>query len=142
MTSKKLITVNKGTTLSEAKRVLQKHRIEKLLVVDNVGALCGLITVKDILKKENFPYASTDKHGRLLVAAAIGVSANTIKRVEALVNANVDAVVVDTAHGHSLGVVKKIKQIKKKFPNLDLIAGNIATDDGAHALIDAGVDVI
>ena len=142
MTSKKLITVNKGTTLSEAKRVLQKHRIEKLLVVDNVGALCGLITVKDILKKENFPYASTDKHGRLLVAAAIGVSSNTIKRVEALVNANVDAVVVDTAHGHSLGVIKKIKQIKKKFPNLDLIAGNIATEDGAHALIDAGVDVI
>ena len=142
MTSKKLITVNKGTTLNKAKKVLQKHRIEKLLVVDKKGALCGLITVKDILKKENFPNASIDKHGRLLVAAAVGVSSSTIKRVDTLVGANVDAIVVDTAHGHSLGVIKKIKQIKKQFPKLGIIAGNVATEEGALALIDSGVDVI
>ena len=142
MTSRNLITVKQGTTLEEAKRVLQKHRIEKLLVVDESGSLCGLITVKDILKKENFPNASIDKHGRLLVAAAVGVSTNAIKRVEALVESNVDAIFVDTAHGHSLGVLKKIKQIKKRFPKLDLVAGNIATKEGAIALIDAGADAL
>ena len=105
MTSENLVTVKKGTTLVEAKIVLQKHRIEKLLVVDSSGSLCGLITVKDILKKENYPIAAVDKHGRLLVAAAVGVGPNTLDRVSALIDANVDAIIVDTAHGHSEGVL-------------------------------------
>ena len=141
MTGKKLITVKKGTTLDEAKSVLQKHRIEKLLVVDDEGALCGLITVKDILKKENHPNAGTDRHGRLLVAAAIGVSSDTMERAQALVHANVDALVVDTAHGHSKGVLETVKNLKSKL-NVDIIAGNVATADGTQALIDVGVDAV
>ena len=141
MTGKNLITVKKGTTLEEAKSVLQKHRIEKLLVVDDEGALCGLITVKDILKKENHPNAGTDRHGRLLVAAAIGVSSDTMERAQALVHANVDALVVDTAHGHSKGVLETVKNLKSKL-NVDIIAGNVATADGAQALIDVGVDAV
>jgi len=142
MTSKNLITVKQGITLSEAKIILQKHRIEKLLVVDNKGSLCGLITVKDILKKENFPLAAVDKHGRLLVAAAVGVGSNTLDRVSALVNSNVDAIIVDTAHGHSEGVLKTLASIKKQFSNIDVIAGNIATEDATKALIDAGADAV
>jgi len=141
MTGKNLITVKKGTTLEEAKSVLQKHRIEKLLVVDDEGVLCGLITVKDILKKENHPNAGTDKHGRLLVAAAIGVSSDTMERAQALVNANVDALVVDTAHGHSKGVLETVKKLKSRL-NVDIIAGNVATAAGTQALIDAGVDAV
>ena len=141
MTGKNLITVKKGTTLDEAKSVLQKHRIEKLLVVDDEGALCGLITVKDILKKENHPNAGTDRHGRLLVAAAIGVSSDTMERAQALVHANVDALVVDTAHGHSKGVLETVKNLKSKL-NVDIIAGNVATADGTQALIDVGVDAV
>ena len=141
MTGKNLITVKKGTTLNEAKSVLQKHRIEKLLVIDDEGTLCGLITVKDILKKENHPNAGTDKHGRLLVAAAIGVSSDTMERAQALVNANVDALVVDTAHGHSKGVLETVKKLKSIL-NVDIIAGNVATAAGAQALIDAGVDAV
>ena len=141
MTGKNLITVKKGTTLEEAKSVLQKHRIEKLLVVDDEGALCGLITVKDILKKENHPNAGTDRHGRLLVAAAIGVSSDTMERAQALVHANVDALVVDTAHGHSKGVLETVKNLKSKL-NVDIIAGNVATADGTQALIDVGVDAV
>ena len=139
MTGENLITVKKGTTLKEAKSVLQKHRIEKLLVVDDEGSLCGLITVKDILKKENHPNAASDKHGRLLVAAAIGVSSETLERAQALVGAQVDVLVVDTAHGHSKGVLKTVKQLKSKL-KVDLIAGNVATPSGTQALIDAGVD--
>ena len=142
MTSEKLITVKKGTTLEEAKVVLQKHKIEKLLVVDNKGSLCGLITVKDILKKEHHPNAAIDKHGRLLVAAAIGVSDDIIDRVQALVSSHVDVIVIDTAHGHSKGVIDAIKKIKSKVSTIDLIAGNIATKDGAMALIDAGVNAV
>ena len=141
MTGKNLITVKKGTTLNEAKSVLQKHRIEKLLVVDDDGVLCGLITVKDILKKENHPNAGTDRHGRLLVAAAIGVSSDTMERAQALVNANVDALVVDTAHGHSKGVLETVKKLKSRL-NVDIIAGNVATAAGTQALIDAGVDAV
>jgi IMP dehydrogenase len=141
MTGKNLITVKKGTTLNEAKSVLQEHRIEKLLVIDDEGILCGLITVKDILKKENHPNAGTDKHGRLLVAAAIGVSSDTMERAQALVNANVDALVVDTAHGHSKGVLETVKKLKSRL-NVDIIAGNVATAAGTQALIDAGVDAV
>ena len=141
MTGKNLITVKRGTTLNEAKSVLQKHRIEKLLVIDDEGTLCGLITVKDILKKENHPNAGTDKHGRLLVAAAIGVSSDTMERAQALVNANVDALVVDTAHGHSKGVLETVKKLKSRL-NVDIIAGNVATATGTQALIDAGVDAV
>ena len=139
MTGENLVTVKKGTTLKEAKSVLQKYRIEKLLVVDDVGSLCGLITVKDILKKEHHPNAASDKHGRLLVAAAIGVSLDTLERAQALVDTQVDVLVVDTAHGHSKGVLKMVKQLKSKL-KVDIIAGNVATPSGTQALIDAGVD--
>ena len=141
MTGNNLITVKKGTTLYEAKSVLQEHRIEKLLVVEDNGALCGLITVKDILKKENHPNAASDKHGRLLVAAAIGVSSDSMERAQALVNANVDALVIDTAHGHSKGVLETVKLLKSKL-NIDIIAGNVATGAGTQALIDVGVDAV
>ena len=141
MTGENLITVKKGTTLKEAKFVLQKHRIEKLLVIDDAGALCGLITVKDILKKENHPNAASDKHGRLLVAAAIGVSSDILERAQALVDAQVDVLVVDTAHGHSKGVLETVKQLKSKL-QVDIIAGNVATASGTQALIDAGVDAV
>ena len=141
MTGKNLITVKKGTTLKEAKSVLQKHRIEKLLVVDDTGFLCGLITVKDILKKENHPNAASDKHGRLLVAAASGVSSDSLERAQALVDVQVDVLVVDTAHGHSKGVLETVKQLKSKL-QIDIIAGNVATVSGTQALIDAGVDAV
>ena len=141
MTGNDLITVKKGTTLNEAKSVLQEHRIEKLLVVDDNGALCGLITVKDILKKEDHPNAASDKHGRLLVAAAIGVSSDSMERAQALVNANVDALVIDTAHGHSKGVLETVKLLKSKL-NIDIIAGNVATGAGTETLIDVGVDAV
>ena len=141
MTGENLVTVQKGTTLKEAKSVLQKHRIEKLLVVDEVGSLCGLITVKDILKKENHPNVASDIHGRLLVAAALGVASDTLERAQALVDAQADVLIVDTAHGHSKGVLKMVKQLKSKL-KIDIIAGNVATADGAETLIDAGVDAV
>ncbi len=141
MTGSNLVTVKQGTTLNEAKSVLQEHRIEKLLVVDELGSLCGLITVKDILKKEDYPNAALDKHGRLLVAGAVGVSADSMERAQELVNMNADAIVVDTAHGHSEGVLKMVKDLKSKL-NVDIIAGNVATAEGAQALIDAGVDAV
>ena len=140
MTMDNLVTVNKGTTLEEAKVVLQKHKIEKLLVVDESNVLAGLITVKDILKKENHPNAATDQHGRLLVAAAVGVSDDTIERSQALVNAHVDVLVIDTAHGHSQGVLDTVTKLKSLNRNIDIIAGNIATKSGAQALIEAGAD--
>jgi len=142
MTVDDLVTVNKGTTLEEAKSVLQKHKIEKLLVVDNAGALVGLITVKDILKKEDHPNAATDQHGRLLVAAAIGVSDDSLYRAQALVDSHVDVLVIDTAHGHSKRVLDTIKKIKTKISNIEVIAGNVATKEGTRALIDAGVDSV
>ena len=142
MTKNNLITVNKGTTLEEAKTVLQKHRIEKLLVVDKSGALAGLITVKDILKKENHPNAATDMHGRLLVGAAIGVSEETIERAQALVNGQVDVLVVDTAHGHSKGVIDIVKKLRSIFSDIEIIAGNVATKEGTQALVESGVNAV
>ena len=141
MTSENLVTVEKGTTLDKAKSVLQKHRIEKLLVVDKDGKLTGLITVKDILKKEDFPHAAVDRHGRLMVGAAVGVAGDYLERVAELKKAKVDIIAVDTAHGHTKSVISAVAEIKKKF-NIDLIAGNIATADAAKALIDAGADAI
>ncbi len=141
MTSKNLITVKVGTTLEEAKQVLQENRIEKLLVVDDSGKLCGLITVKDILKKENYPNAAIDQHGRLMVGAAVGTSADTMERAAALVGSQVDVITVDTAHGHSRGVLEMVKKIKSTL-NVQIIAGNVATGAGAKALIDAGVDAV
>ena len=142
MTSSNLVTVPIGTTLDEAKTVLQSHRIEKLLVVNKRGSLTGLITVKDIQKKEKYPNATKDIHGRLIVGAAVGVGDSVLDRVAALIEKNVDVIVVDTAHGHSQGVLDVVKKIKTKYPKIDLIAGNIATAKGAEALIDHGADII
>jgi len=142
MTREKLVTAPVGTTLEEAERKLQKHRIEKLLIVDEKGQLKGLITVKDIQKKKMYPHAATDAQGRLRVGAAIGVAKDSLERAAALVQNEVDVLVVDTAHGHSQGVVKTVRQLRKAFPNIQLIAGNVATEDGALALIDAGVDAV
>ena len=142
MTTEKLVTVPQGTTLDQAKKVLQEHRIEKLLVVDETGSLAGLITVKDIQKKEDFPYACKDSSGRLRVGAAISVTSDFLERAQELHLKEVDVIVVDTAHGHSKGVLDQIQNIKKTLPNLQIIGGNIATSDGTKALIDAGVDSV
>jgi IMP dehydrogenase len=142
MTSQDLITAPEGTTLDEAEEILQRYKIEKLPVVDKEGRLTGLITYKDILKKRNFPNACKDHLGRLRVGAAVGVTADTMDRISALVHANVDVVTVDTAHGHSQGVLDMVKRIKKEFPDLQLIAGNIAIEAAAAALGEAGVDGI
>jgi IMP dehydrogenase len=140
MTKDELITVPVGTTLEEAEIVLQDKRIEKLPVVDADMTLRGLITFKDIQKKKKHPNASKDEMGRLLAAAAVGIASDTLERIEALVNVGIDAVFVDTAHGHSKGVIDMVKRIKAKFPSLPLIAGNIGTGEAALALIDAGAD--
>ncbi|MGN6181456.1 MAG: IMP dehydrogenase [Mucilaginibacter sp.] len=140
MTKNNLITAPKGTTLIQAEAILQEHKIEKLPVVDENGILIGLITFKDIQKFKNFPNACKDEHGRLRVGAAVGVTADTMERVEALVKAGVDVIAIDTAHGHSLGVINKLKEVKAKFPQLQVIAGNVATGDAAKALADAGAD--
>jgi len=142
MTSKNLITVPVGTTLETAEQILQKNRIEKLPVVDEKGKLCGLITVKDIQKKLNFPLASKDIHGRLRVGAAVGVTQDSQKRAAALLEAGVDVLVIDTAHGHSRGVIETVKKFKKIFPELQLIAGNIATAEATADLIAAGADAV
>ncbi|MBT3946144.1 MAG: IMP dehydrogenase [Candidatus Marinimicrobia bacterium] len=142
MTSENLVTVPTGTSLETAKKILQEHRIEKLLVVDDNGNLTGLITVKDIQKKEDYPDACKDQNGRLRVGAAIGVSEDAIDRAGALADAEVDVIVIDTAHGHSRGVLNSITHIKKTYSNLAVIAGNVATGDGTKALIDAGVDCV
>lgn len=141
MTSENLVTVPVGTTLEKAKNILQQHRIEKLLVVDENDHLAGLITVKDIMKKEQFPNACKDTQGRLRVGAAIGVGDDAVERAQALESAGVDAIVIDTAHGHSEGVLKTVGKIKKLI-NTDLIAGNVATADAAEALIREGVDCV
>ena len=142
MTTEKLVTVPQGTTLEQAKKVLQEHRIEKLLVVDDDGSLAGLITVKDIQKKEDFPFACKDSSGRLRVGAALSVTSDFLERAQELHSKEVDVIVVDTAHGHSQGVLNQIKNIKKALPNLQIIGGNIATSDGTKALIDAGADCV
>jgi IMP dehydrogenase len=142
MTKENLITAPEGTKLSEAEKILQKHRIEKLPIVDKNGNLKGLITVKDIQKRMAFPNAAKDKEGRLLVGAAVGVSPDTMRRTEILLNAGADVICVDTAHGHSDGVLQTISQIRKKFPDIQLIGGNVATAGGSRDLIDAGVDAV
>ena len=142
MTVEKLITAPQGTTLDEAKKVLQEHRIEKLLVVDKKGNLAGLITVKDIQKKEDFPNACKDENGRLRVGAGIGVNEDAKERAQALADAEVDVIVIDTAHGHSASVLKFVKNIKKSVGDTQIIAGNVATGSGTKALIDAGVDCV
>ena len=142
MTSKNLITAPQGTTLLQAEEILQDHKIEKLPVVDKDGLLCGLITFKDIQKFKNFPNACKDEFGRLRVGAAVGVAPDNVERVIALVNAGVDVITVDTAHGHSKGVIDMVKLIKQMYPHLQIIAGNVATAEGAIALADAGADAV
>lgn len=142
MNSDTLITAPVGTTLEQAKRLLQEHRIEKLPLVDDAGHLKGLITVKDIQKKKDYPNAATDAQGRLLAGAAVGVGTEVETRVEALVKKGVDVVVIDTAHGHSQGVLRAIQRIKSHWPSLPVIAGNVVTAEATQALIDAGVDAV
>jgi IMP dehydrogenase len=142
MTKKNLITVPVGTTLEEAEIILHQHRVEKLLVVNDDYELKGLITVKDIQKKLKYPNASKDEKGRLRVAGAIGATGDFLERAAALIEMRVDALAIDSAHGHSSRVLEAVREVKKAFPDTDLLAGNIATYDGALALIDAGADAI
>ena len=142
MTSKNLVTAPVGITLEESKELLHKHRIEKLLVVDENGDLSGLITIKDIEKIKKYPNACKDELGRLRVGAAIGVGENRLEHAAALMKAGVDIIVVDSAHGHSANVVNAVVDLKKNFPDLQVIAGNVATTEGAEALLEAGADAI
>jgi IMP dehydrogenase len=142
MTKEELVTAPVGTTLEDAEKILQQYKIEKLPLVDDVGVLKGLITIKDIEKVIEFPHAAKDMHGRLLVGAAVGVTSDTMKRVEELVKAQVDVIVLDTAHGHSKGVLDMVQQIRTEYPSLAIIAGNVATAEGTKALIEAGADVV
>ncbi|MGX7417170.1 IMP dehydrogenase [Carnobacterium gallinarum] len=142
MTKDELVTAPIGTSLKEAEQILQKHKIEKLPIVDAEGRLSGLITIKDIEKVIEFPNAAKDEHGRLLVAAAVGVTTDTFDRAGALLDAGADAIIIDTAHGHSAGVIRKIKEIREHFPEATLIAGNVATGEATRALYDVGVDVV
>lgn len=142
MTTDNLITAREGTTLDEAEKLLQEHKVEKLPIVDDDMKLVGLITFKDIEKKMNFPNACKDDMGRLRVGAAVGVTSDTLDRVEALVDSGVDVITVDTAHGHSEGVLGMVKDIRKEYPDLNLIAGNIATRSAAKDLVEAGADIL
>jgi IMP dehydrogenase len=142
MTSTGLVTAPVGTSLDEAKAILQRHRIEKLPLVDGSGRLAGLITVKDIQKRQEFPSASRDDAGRLRCAAAVGVGDDLEARVEALVGRGIDAVAIDTAHGHSAGVIKAIERVKGGWPELAVVAGNVVTEEGVDALADAGADAV
>lgn len=142
MTKERLITVPEGTTLEESKEILHKHRIEKLLVVDKENNLKGLITIKDIEKTESYPSSSKDYLGRLMAGAAVGVGKDAEKRTPALIEAGADVIVVDSAHGHSRGVIETVKWIRKKFPTSQIIAGNVATEEGTAALIEAGADAV
>ena len=138
----KLITVNEGTSAEEAKALLNKFKLERLLVIDDKDELKGLITVKDITKQTSFPFAARDASGRLRVGAAVGVGEGTEERVEALVKAGVDAIVVDTAHGHSQGVIERVRWVKRNYPQVDVVGGNIATGAAALALAEAGADAV
>ncbi|MBS4179775.1 IMP dehydrogenase [Lederbergia citrea] len=142
MTKENLVTAPVGTTLAEAESILQKHRIEKLPLIDDQGVLKGLITIKDIEKVIEFPNSAKDTQGRLLVGAAVGVTKDTMKRVEMLVKSQVDVIVVDTAHGHSAGVMDTVSEIRSQYPNLNIIAGNVATAEATAELFDAGADVV
>ena len=142
MTKDNLVTAPVGTSLDEAQKILGKNRIEKLPIVDDKGYLKGLITIKDIEKAIQYPNSARDKNGRLLVGAAVGVSINTLERVEALVKAKVDLIVVDSAHGHSKNILDMVRKIRDNYPNLPIVAGNVATADATEALIEAGADVV
>ncbi len=142
MTKDGLVTAPEGTSLDDAQRILGKHRIEKLPIVDEKGYLKGLITIKDIEKSIQYPNSARDENGRLLVGAAVGTAANTMDRIAALIEARADVIAIDTAHGHSAGVLKKVEEIKAKFPNITLIAGNVATAEATEALIKSGADVV
>ena len=142
MTKAHLITAKEGITMEDAESILQEYKIEKLPIVDKNGKLIGLITYKDILKRKSHPLASKDSLGRLRVGAAVGVTPDLLDRVQALVHVGVDVISIDTAHGHSKGVIDALKSVKKAFPNLDVIVGNIATGDAAKALAEAGADAV
>ena len=142
MTKENLVTAPSHTTLDDAAKILRNHKIEKLPLVNEKGILTGLITIKDIEKVVKYPNSAKDAQGRLLVAASVGTGADTFERVEALVNAGVDALVIDTAHGHSMGVVRKVKEIREKYPDLDIIAGNVVTAEATRTLFEAGADVV
>ncbi|MCB0422565.1 MAG: IMP dehydrogenase [Bdellovibrionales bacterium] len=142
MTKEKLVTSKEGTTLNEAKVILQKHRIEKLPVVDDNGYLKGLITIKDIEKAQTYPLATKDKEGRLFVGAALGIDASTRERADALVKAGVDLMTVDTAHGHSKNVMDLVSYLHKEYPEVYIVAGNVVTAEGTEALLKAGADVV
>ncbi|MGH9259199.1 MAG: IMP dehydrogenase, partial [Acidimicrobiales bacterium] len=142
MTKDRLVTAPVGTTLDEAERILGQHRIEKLPVVDGQGVLRGLITVKDIFKRRQHPVANKDRHGRLRVAAAVGATPDAKDRAEALLGAGCDVVVVDSAHGHSKGVLDTVALLREAFPEAQLVGGNVATEAGARALVERGVDAV
>lgn len=142
MTSKNLITAPIGTTLEQAKEIMGKHRIEKLPIVDSEGNLSGLITIKDIEKAIRYPESTKDEQGRLRVGAAVGITTDMMDRVDALVDAVVDVIVLDTAHGHSIGVIEAVKKVKAKYPSLQVVAGNVATGEATKALIEAGADAV
>ena len=142
MTSEKLVTAKEGITLMEAKKILAKARVEKLPIVDDDFNLKGLITIKDIEKQIKYPLSAKDEKGRLLCGAALGITANVLERVEALMKAQVDVVVLDSAHGHSENVLRCVRMIKEKYPDLQVIAGNVATGEATRALIEAGVDAV
>ncbi|MEO9531293.1 MAG: IMP dehydrogenase [Crocinitomicaceae bacterium] len=142
MTSENVVTASEGTTLVDAEKTLQQHKIEKLPVVDKNNKLIGLITFRDIIKVKEHPHSCKDTYGRLRVAAAVGVTHDTIERVDALVEAGVDAIIIDTAHGHTQGVVTKLKEIKAKHDGIDVVVGNIATPEAAKFLVDAGADAV
>lgn len=142
MTKENLVTAPVGTSLEDAEKILQKYKIEKLPLVDDNGVLKGLITIKDIEKVIEFPNSAKDQQGRLLAGAAVGVTKDTMMRVDALVKANVDVIVIDTAHGHSAGVMNTVKEIRENYPDLAIVAGNVATGEATRALIEAGADVV
>lgn len=142
MTKESLVTAKMGTTLEEAKKILQKHRIEKLPVVDAKGKLKGLITIKDIEKAKNYPQATKDEHGRLFVGAAVGVGQDSRTRADALVAAQADVICIDTAHGHSKNVIEMVRYVSQNFKDVIIVAGNVVTADGTSALLDAGADVV
>jgi IMP dehydrogenase len=140
MTKENLVTTNQSTDLESAAQILQQYKIEKLPVVDKDGKLIGLVTYKDITKAKDKPMACKDSKGRLRVAAGVGVTADTFERMHALVTAGADAIVIDTAHGHSKGVIDVLKEAKQKYPEIDIVVGNIATGDAARMLVEAGAD--
>ncbi len=142
MTTERLVTAPKGTTLMQAKEILQQYKIEKLPVVDDNNTLVGLITYKDIMKIENYPNSAKDSHGRLLVGAAVGVSRDLYERVEGLVSVGVDVICIDTAHGHSKGVLDAIADVRTRYKDLQIVGGNVATAEGAKALVKAGVNAV